>query len=148
MTEVAAAEPTFALRLGNAGDVPLICSSWLKSYRKAPAVAKLRGPVYFDSQRSVVERILGRASVAVACSQSDFADVYGYVVYESLAAGTVLHWLYVKQPFRGLGIARVLLSASGAPRAKSVQHSHETEKGRVLARALGSVLNPYLGGIP
>lgn len=139
-------ETSVTLRPVAPADEPLVFSSWLRSYRTAPAVAQVRGPVYFANQRRVIERILLRAQVLVACSPSEPTDVFGYAVCERTASGLVVHWLYVKHPFRRLGVAGRLLSAAGAGDVATIQHTHETDAGKRLAKRLGSVLNPYLAG--
>lgn len=127
-------------------DVPFVYSSWLQSYRHGSKQAqKIRKSVYFAFQHKLIERILLRgAAVKVATPEDDTTTILGYVVAEHPEGLAVLHYLYVKEAFRSLGIAKKLL-ASARPEATPAVFTHSTVAGDVFARRIpGLSFNPYL----
>jgi GNAT superfamily N-acetyltransferase len=131
-------------------DLPLIFDSWTKSYRKAPDVADVPGNVYREGQRQVAQRLLDRCGALVAYNPSLEGHVFGWAVGEAVGeSGALLHYVYVKQPFRRLGIGRQLVSALlFGGMAVHFQHSHRTQLGDVLLRPLHSVFNPFARYLP
>lgn len=133
-----------------AGDAGLVYDSWLKSYRaakrqqvEADPAALFNARKYDSSQGQLIDRLLQRSAVIVLCSPSDESEVFGYVVFERLGTRAVLHWLYVKHPFRQLGFARRLFNAARGDCALTT-HSHATPLGQVLAKKWGSSFYPQL----
>lgn len=103
-------------------DKPLIMSSWLRSYRKGCDDARrIFRPLYFSSQQDWIRGILARpdARVIVACSPGrddlDERTIFGWLCYEPNPRmdRPTLHYLYVKEPFRELGVASQLLESTG-----------------------------------
>jgi ribosomal protein S18 acetylase RimI-like enzyme len=131
-----------AIRQAIEADVPFIFNSWLKSYRSMARTVS--NPVYFEFHHKAIEALLQRSEVLVAVNPADANELYGYIVYEVVQDVPVIHYAYVKQSFRGLGIATALaakLQVSGGG-----FYSHETRAGiEVLAhKGLKFVYNPYL----
>lgn len=101
-------------------DVNFIFNSWLKSYRHGSYFAKkIRDTVFYKYHHMVCDAILRRPTtrVLMACDPEDPSVIYGYLVYEKLNTdlhnwGYVLHYAYVKSPFRKLGVGAELLKAS------------------------------------
>lgn len=138
----------FELRPAGAEDVGFIRHSWLHSYRhNAPWAEAIPGPVYYPEHAGIIAKLIQRSSCVVACSPEDSSQVMGWCVAQRLAGKSCLHFVYVKQPFRGFGIARALLHALDV---RDGWCSHLTEgHGVKLAAALKLVFNPYvLGGVP
>lgn len=125
-------------------DAPFIFSSWLKSYRVGSALARdVVRPVYFAQHHRMVERLLARGRVLVAADAEGPQNILGYAVGEHIGPVAVVHYLYVKAPFRGIGIGQTLaqVMVSGL---ECVHHTHATPLGQSLVRRLQSVFNPYL----
>lgn len=140
-----------ALRQRLSGDVPFIFSSWLKSYCKAKErrlarvdrTARFDVRAYYESQDCTINRLLKRCEVLVACGPAEPSDLFGYVVFGRGEDSCVLHWVYVKQIFRRMGLARHLITAARAD-ASQTFHSHTTEAWRSFERRLPSIHNPSL----
>lgn len=130
------------VRPSTAADAAFILDSWLKSYRTA--LDHVPGPIYWRFQRETVERLLSRSEVLVACNPESPEQVFGYAVAESRGPVRVIHYLYVKHPFRGMGIGRSLLGLIGGHGA---HYTHHTHAGLKLARAFSARFNPYLAGV-
>lgn len=91
-------------------DEGFIYNSWLKSHRTGAAWARDVPPqVYFAGHKKVVASLLAESEIVVACNPESPAQIFGYAVYQASSAGVlVLHYLYVKHPYRKLGIATAL----------------------------------------
>lgn len=122
------------MRAPTATDLPLIFSSWLKSYRKSDFGKRFTNEIYFDGHKKVIERVLARSKVVIAGDVDDPTQIYGWVCFEENPV-RVLHYVYVKQAYRALGIASLLIERFiPGPCA----HSHE---GMQLGD--GSYFDPY-----
>lgn len=127
------------------GELGFIFDSWLRSQWHAEAKRRLDPEVFYPAQRKRIGKCLERSSVLIAMSPAAPDEALGYAVHESMLGGTILHWLYVKKPFRRLGIARCLLDLAQRTGPASLSHSHkgDARSKRLLRR---STFNPYLGG--
>jgi hypothetical protein len=135
-SEHAAPVPWF-IRPADSTDQSFVFSSWLKSFRDAPAVEQMREGDYYSRQHARITRTFEQARVYVACDPSARADIWGYLVEED---GRV-HFVYVKSAFRRFGIASGLWAMCVGLR---VPHSHDTLLGRHLAKKFNSAFDPFL----
>jgi GNAT superfamily N-acetyltransferase len=92
-----------------ADDRNYVLSSWLRSYAEGPEFRSLARPVYFALYEPVVQQLIDRSFVYVACL-SDARDVIlGWAAVDKDA----LHYVLVKPRWRGHGIMHKLLSDTG-----------------------------------
>jgi hypothetical protein len=141
------AAPLFTLRELQPDDVSFIFNSWLKSHRDSPTVAGVPNGIYYAAHHAIIERCLKhpQARVLVACNSEDSGQIFGYVVGEQQAGATILHWLYVKHPFRGFGVARSLEGALlGTSRPETVFYTHRVKQTERLLKNRAYVYHPYL----
>lgn len=96
-------------------DLPLIISTWLKSYRTGPFARRITDDVYYDHHKRIVPMLLGRAQTLVACDPDDSYEIFGYLTCEVLRGNPVLHYAYTKNRWRRLGIMTALIAASPLP---------------------------------
>ncbi len=83
-----------------------ILDAWTRSYRDSPWAGTVTNDRYAETQRWTITNLLARgAKVLVAIPAIGPRRIAGLVCYESPG---LLHYLYVKQAFRGLGVARML----------------------------------------
>jgi GNAT superfamily N-acetyltransferase len=114
-------------------DMPFIFSSWYTAHR--PHAKHVAIPEYNEGQNRLMRGIASRASIVVAASADYPDEILGYCVSE----GDALHFLYVKSVYRGMGIARGLVSG------KFKWYTFWMgEKGRSFAEKFGLTYNPYL----
>jgi GNAT superfamily N-acetyltransferase len=103
-----------ALRPALSGDYNFVLSSWLKSYFRNRQLfaqgAQLSEREYFVGHQRMVKWLLDRAPVLVACNPDDESQIYGWACYEEDGDTTVLHYVYVKAPYRGYGVGRTLFT--------------------------------------
>lgn len=124
------------LRLATPADRRFIAASWFESYRKGGHAPEVGFDVYRAGQDAVIQRCMSQGKLVVAAAEAEPDEICGWVC----AAPDTLHYAYVKQAYRRLGIALSLFAAVGQPR----QHTHDTRLGRLFARKTGSRYNPFL----
>lgn len=90
-----------------ADDLNLVKATYLENFKHSSSQGRLVRPqVYFQYQRQVMDRLLSKGLVRVACPTDTPEVIVGYLISEGK---NVLHYLYVKQAFRRFGVARTLL---------------------------------------
>lgn len=95
------------IRLKESGDEPFIYNSWLQSNRaKHP---NMPTSDYYAHYKKIVTDILYKSMVIVACDPSSPEFIYGYLVIRPVDDIPILHYAYVKKPFRKFGILKQLL---------------------------------------
>lgn len=96
-----------------ADEFPFIFDSWANSYRKSPWAGTVPNHLWDQVSRETARSLLDRgARVLVAVTPIEGSDerrVMGYIVAEP--GDKVLHWIFVKKDYRGLGIGKALLAA-------------------------------------
>jgi GNAT superfamily N-acetyltransferase len=89
-----------------------IYNSWLKSYGKSTEARRMTARVYFLNFEKIIDDIFSsNAYVALALNPDDTDQILGYVVFnwdEELGL-SLFHYVYVKEAFRKLGIAKKLV---------------------------------------
>lgn len=129
------------IRAATEADVPFIFNSWLKSYRNS--LKTVSNAVYFNGHHKVIEALLATSTVSVACDTSDNTQLFGYLVHEEVDGVVIVHYAYVKHPFRKLGILKQLLGSANII-GKSGFYTHQTSGATKLADKMNFVFNPYI----
>lgn len=100
--------------LANERDRRFILDPWLKEWRKSPFAGIIPNntfsAVFFDA----VEQLHTRGMCVVILESKDPDTQVGFIAFER-AAVPVIHYVYVKPVFRGLGFFPQLLEAAGVP---------------------------------
>jgi GNAT superfamily N-acetyltransferase len=88
-----------------------VYNSWLKSYGKSREPQRMSFKVYFHNYTKILDGILADCYVAFALNPDDLDQIFGFVVfnYDEDINLTVIHYIYVKEAFRKLGLARKLM---------------------------------------
>ncbi len=138
------------LRTIEAGDVHFVLKSWLKSYRNSCFATEIPNEVYFRSHRALILRLLDDRSVTMmAVNAEDEDQILGFVCYSPgvISECLVLHFIYVKSPFRRFGIGHRLLEAAKAAvsheRDLPIVVSHANREFKRFYKDL-FVYNPYM----
>jgi GNAT superfamily N-acetyltransferase len=134
----------FKIRPAMEGDVPFIFSSWLKSYRASIGTKQVNNTVFFSEHHKIIENLLRTSSTFVICPAEDEAQICGYICAEQVDSIFVLHYVYVKQTFRGLGIAKLLLNKFDHDPEMAGICTHMTRVGETLSQRYGFLYNPYV----
>lgn len=124
------------LRRARKSDLPFISSSWLQSYRDAPAVDGCPNGVYYHDQHQLLERLLQRSVVLVAVDEQDPDQIAGWVCAEVLnGPALVLHYIYVKHAMRKFGVAkRMVATLVAAEQPAAVFYTHRTKRAASILR--------------
>lgn len=135
------------IRAANTDDISFLMNSWLKSYRYGSWFTKrIRDSVYFKYHHQIVTGILSRGScnVIVAVDPTDTYFILGYLVSEKFEDKNIIHYAYVKDTFRGKGVGRKLIEASGLDLNKCC-FSHWTKPvDEIIKKYAGMTYIPYL----
>ena len=111
------------IRKADEGDTSFIYSSWLKSYasqnKDQPKIT------VYKMHRSVVRRLLEEGITLVACMEDDPDQVLGWLCAHRIPKFLILHYCYVKAPFRRFGLARSLVDAFEYRAGEPVAISHK-----------------------
>ena len=119
----------YRIRPAEPSDRGFICSTWLRDYGEHSAFArKIAQADYRLFHGLVIDRILSRAHVAVACDVTDPSVLYGFIVWEP----GVLQYAYVKRAFRRMGMFQALMRM--AELGDEFKFSHLTYTGEGLWR--------------
>lgn len=137
-------KPLLKLRPATAQDAPFIFHSWLKAYRNAKAVQNIQNTIYFDGQHKLIEGLAKHCQFTVACSATDESQIYGYAVGEMIDTVLCVHFIYIKHPYRKLGMATTLLMSLGHVLGTPFVYTHRTEAAEKLESRGGMVYSPYL----
>lgn len=102
----------FAIRPATEKDWAFILQSWTRTYARSMDPGPLAPRALADAVHASVSRLLTRpgVEVAVATNPANAFFIFGYVVFERRADGPVLHWVYVKDLYRGYGIGSDLVT--------------------------------------
>lgn len=145
------------IRDARPADHNFIYNSWLRSNRRARNAAQVPNDIYYTQHHKLVEDILARPTTRTyvitptALGESD--TICGYAVVEALPnapAVHVVHYVYVKETFRRLGLAKQLLQHAGIPATRAENAlaltfvTHLTSHAEPATIKYGLVFNPYL----
>lgn len=90
-------------------DEAFIYATWLKGYQGgAQWFRMIPRKIFQDHYRRIIEKLLQRSLTRVACLKEDTDVIIGYSVSEQ----DRVHWIYIKENWRKIGIAKDLLPAN------------------------------------
>lgn len=99
----------FSIRQSNLNDINFVYATWLRSYKDFSPISKyIERQSFFPSYQRILDKLLSRdqIKVMIACDENDSELIFGYVAFEP----GIVHFIYVKEPFRKMGIAKKLCS--------------------------------------
>ncbi len=127
-------KPALLLRGATPDELNLIRHDWFLSFRREMKPSP-RPDIYSLGQNVIIDRLIAAFPPIVATLESVPEEVIGWACREF--DRSVTHYCYVKHAYRRRGVATVLT-------ANTLQHSHHTRAGELLARRVMSLYNPYL----
>ena len=77
--------------------------------RQGGATAPIPRPILHYHHDTLLKKLIPHTDITLACDPGDPATVWGW----SCSEVDCLHWIYVKNAFRGFGIGRLLLQETG-----------------------------------
>jgi GNAT superfamily N-acetyltransferase len=90
-------------------EMSFILDSWLKSYKFSPWAGVMENHKYFVQQREAIEALLARGSQITVAEVPDTDRVAGWICHEHKPGIDVVHYVYVKDPWRKMGIGGALV---------------------------------------
>jgi len=117
-------------------DVPFLVSTWRNALMySSPTFQYVKKESLINNYTPVIQKMLSKYEVRVACLQSDPDIILGY----SVSSGDTLHFVYIKKAWRNQGICNMLL---GSTDFKNI--THITKTGLALAQKRGWAFDPFL----
>jgi len=108
-------------------DDGFIYATWLRSYRFGSRFAKgINNTTFFREHTKIIKYILDKKTTRclIACLSDDPKVILGYCVFE-VGESPVIHYVYVKEAFRKMGIATRLAESTNLDWCK-ITYSHQT----------------------
>ena len=100
------------LREPRPADMPFIMDSWQRSFSRSPFAGVVPNSKWLENSRALVTSLLARgAKVVVACNPEDEDQILGWACAEQDEYKCVVHYVYVKDPYRKDGLSTELLGA-------------------------------------
>ena len=133
------------VREGVQEDLPLVYNSWLKQYRESPFTVGVSNGVYYEQHRKLIDALVSRAELKIACDPSDPTKIYSWACGE-LYEVPVIHFVYTKKQYRDCGLAKLLLASLGCTEENHIITTHfvKYKNSRQLNKDRKIVYNPYL----
>lgn len=122
-------------------DLRFVAHSWFESYRRGGGAPQVRFDTYKAGQGALIDRLLAAAPTTVAFNPIEPDEICGWMCGDR----STIHFVYVKQAYRRMGIARALVSPV---LAAGPAFTHATRIGTSLASRAGLSFNPYLLSTP
>lgn len=127
-----------------------IYNSWLKSYGKSDEARRMIARVYFQGYEKIIKDIFDSgAYVALALNPDDHDQILGYIVFsfDDQFNLSIVHYVYVKEAFRKLGIAqRLLASIHSKPKEEAIICTFANEIFDALKDKYLLTYNPFMRG--
>ncbi len=92
-------------------DESIIYATWLNSLYCVEPFRRLPKDYFMAAHHALIQSLLTRSQVLIACDPNDPDQIYGYCVC-SLGDG-VLHWIFTKKDFRRFKVAQRLRDKLG-----------------------------------
>jgi hypothetical protein len=105
----------YKIRSAQAEDIPFLYSTWLKAMKYDSDIGlSVRKSIFFEQYRQILDNILSDSKVLLAVHPDEPNVIFGYLVYQE---PNILHFSFVKETFRRLGIASdlVKIAMAGSP---------------------------------
>lgn len=119
---------SIVLRPGTEDDLNFLLATWLNCYLASGNwIYRPSKKVYFPGMEKQIKACLGTAKVIVATTEEDPEQIIGYAVH----CLDTLHFVYVKNLFRGLGVSKELMK--GLPVR---YYSNHTSYSRYITKGL------------
>lgn len=91
-----------------ADEFSFVFDSWANSFRKSPWAGCVPNRLWDSVSRATAGEILDRGA-RVIVAHKELPDGKRRVAGYSVSEPGILHWLYVKRDYRGVGVGRALL---------------------------------------
>ena len=122
-------------------DINFIKNSWQKNFASSMKHVPLQ--IYHKNQDKLITKLMGRSTCYVACNPEDFYQIFGWILFDTLEDLGILHYIYVKHPFRRYGIASVMLGLIKYDKSYPIIATHYSHGLDDLKKKFNITFNPY-----
>lgn len=110
-------EDLIEVRAAEKDDKNFVIHSWLRSLRSfEPFYRTMTGETFFREHTKRVENALDRGYCLVVCPRDHPKIIAGYIVWETRIDDTIIHYVYIKEQYRKMGIASLLMDTVNTDR--------------------------------
>jgi len=132
------------VRAATDGDRDFVEAFWIKSFRAAAESGPYPPDLYFPTSRETIRRLLVRPGVDVLVLDDPASALLGFIAHEPcwrrwsrrkqvLESYHVIHYVYVREPAREKGAAKLLLASASVRRdSPSTAYTFHTRAARYL----------------
>lgn len=89
--------------------MPFVYSSWIRSGANGKEGRALGRDAYCAAQHRIIEKLHAHGSIWIARGRVDADYIAGYIAYDVLTTGLIVHGAYVKRTCRGEGLFTMML---------------------------------------
>ena len=125
-------------------DKAFIFNSWLKSFRNGFMVKNVDNTIYFLNHHKIVDSCTTKGTTIICCDAQDSRIIYGYICFEHIEGQFVLHYIYIKEVYRKLGLGKMLLEKTGHDFNILGCYTHQTPVALKHEANYNLVYHPYL----
>ncbi len=131
-------------------DHNFVLDTWLRSHRQTPWGLSMLEAIYFRNHRRRVLAALERSTTVVSCDPEFEDQIFGYIVLEDHGEMACVHYMYLKDLYRGMGIGKQMMEL--IPQASYLFYSHQSRRRKDkrtkfsdhFEKTTGAIYNPYL----
>lgn len=106
---------TVTIRPAKEADIPFIFSSWLKSYRESEFSRPMRNDTYYQEYHALIDSVIKKGMIFCAVNKTDDEQIFGWICANLASSPATCHYIYTKMPYRGLGIADLMMKIIPTP---------------------------------
>lgn len=138
------------IRLFKPEDLAFVYSTWLRNYKHSSYFAKrIKPSVFFEGHHKVLDSLFKKPElkVFIATPKDDPDTILGYIACELATEElnrTVIHFSFVKEAFRRMGVARALCKAAQVDFTKASFTHWTFPVDEIYKKLPDMTYNPYL----
>lgn len=108
-------------------DRDFITKSLLFSFMNgSKEIQRINRDSYMQSHNIIANTIINRCFCLISCDQEDPDLIYGFILFEHMPKFDILHYVYIRKPFRKNKIASELISS--VKNSKQLALTHLTDE--------------------
>lgn len=134
--------PEIYIREAETKDLSFIKNSWEKSFEKVMHAVPRES--YHRGQQKLMNRLISKSFCYVSCSHEDLNQIFGWMLFEKIKDIGILHYIYVKHPYRRYGIGSALYQMLERDKAYPCIASHRTLYLDHIKDKWNVTFNPYI----
>lgn len=124
--------PDVTTRPAGPDDIMDVVKWWTNSFKKSKWAGTLPNNKFPEYMGESIRQLISRGSkVLLAVNAEKPSQVLGFVAHEKTSRGEpVVHYLFIKDYYRGHGLGRWLLEQAGIPLDGTAFYTHRTDASR------------------